>query len=217
MDNKAWMFLLFVLIVFLGMAYMQQAAVTKPVAPPTPREYDGKISGQWVAEIEEEGLVTAGTLADTDSDGKYDQLTLSFAAGDIKYARNVRPAYFVIEVDDHIKDLKIEGDKVSDAIDLTVDKESIGIVYTDPEEAKDTLSITEAEVEKDGDFSFKIPVDTYDVDVDEIYVGLNFKLVSEPASNVSATKIYDITVEAREADSDYDEFGLTVYAEYTAS
>ncbi len=196
---------------------MQQAAVTKPVAPPTPREYDGKISGQWVAEIEEEGLVTAGTLADTDSDGKYDQLTLSFAAGDIKYARNVRPAYFVIEVDDHIKDLKIEGDKVSDAIDLTVDKESIGIVYTDPEEAKDTLSITEAEVEKDGDFSFKIPVDTYDVDVDEIYVGLNFKLVSEPASNVSATKIYDITVEAREADSDYDEFGLTVYAEYTAS
>ena len=202
------------LLAFLGIQIQKTEQAKQTALLQAMREYDGKINGSWVDKIEDIGAVTAGTVS---ADGK--SLTLSFMPNDIAYGRNERLAYFVIEIDKHVKDIKVEGDRVSDAVDVVVAQDSPGVVYTDPEDLKDSVAAmtTAIDVEKDGDFDFEIPVDTYNIDVEKIYVGLKFKLASEPENTVSATKIYDIKVEADEADSDYDEFTLSVLAQYNVT
>jgi len=218
MESKALYLLMALLtvlaLVFVGLQFQKAEEARQAALIAQMREYDGKINGSWVEKIEDIGAVTAGTVSD---DGK--SLTLSFMPNDIAYGRNERLAYFVIDIHKHIRDIKVDGSRVSDAVDVIVAQDSPGVVYTDPEDLKDSVAAmtTAIDVKKDGDFDFEIPVDTYNIDVEKIYVGLKFKLASEPENTVSATKIYNIDVEAGKADSDYYKFTLSVLAQYNVT
>jgi len=183
-------------------------------------EYDGKINATWVNEVPEGLGVTGGKIS---ADGK--KLGLEFDIGDVVKGANKRDAYMKITIDGAIKTITISGDQVNENV---IDVEAVQlepseyVVYTDDEDFLPTVqSVVTVEDFDEDEFEIRIDVDTSKVGntpgLDEIYVYFPFKLAKEPDSTVSTTKVWDIKVEAEEADSDYDEVDLEVYAAYNTS
>jgi len=183
-------------------------------------EYDGKINATWVAEVPEGLGVTGGKIS---ADGK--KLGLEFDIGDVVKGANKRDAYMKITIDGAIKTIVIKGDQVNENV---IDVEAVQlqpteyVVYTDDEDLLPTVqSVVSIEDFDEDEFEIVIDVDTSKIGnaygLDEIYVYLPFKLAKEPSSTVTTTKVWDIKVEAKEADSDYDEVQLEVYAAYNST